>query len=202
MKLYFIPFACSLASRIALTEAGLDAEFVAVAADKLLPNGRPLAAVSPMNQVPVLEMNDGGVLTENVAVLTYIADRAAGNALAPEPGTPERYRMQQWLNFVATELHAAIFHPLFIGNDGARDFARTMVPKSFAVLSDHLVEREFLLERFSVADAYLLAVLNWCELAGVDIAGWPVLLRWRTTMRRWPSVAAAMATELPLLKAA
>lgn len=202
MKLYFLPFACSLASRIALAEAELDAEFVQVGADKSLPDGRALAALNPMNLVPVLEMRDGNILTENPAILTYIADLAAEGVLAPAPYTLERYRMVAWLNFVATELHSGIYHPLFSGDANVRPFALGEVAKRFRVLSDHLDGREFLGDTFSVADAYLVVVLNWSETAGVPIADWPVLLEWRSRMKRRPSVAAAMREELPLLQAA
>ena len=203
MKLYFLPFACSLASRIALNEAELDAEFIAVAKDKSLPDGRLLTDLNPMNQVPVLEMRDGAVLTENVAILTYIADLAAEGVLAPAPYTVDRYRMLAWLNFVATELHSAVFHPLFSGGDAVKPYALEQIAPRFRVLSDHLDGREFLVgDSFTVADAYLLAVLNWSETAGVAIADWPVLLAWRTKTRQRPSVAAAMAEELPLLRAA
>lgn len=202
MKLYFLPFACSLASRIALIEAELDAEFVQVASDKRLPDGRTLADLNPMNLVPILELPDGNVLTENPAILTYIADLAAEGVLAPAPYTLDRYRMLAWLNFVATELHSTIYHPLFSGDESLRPFALREVEKRFRLLSDHLDGRAFLGEAFSVADAYLLAVLNWSETAGVPIADWPVLLKWRTATRKRPSVAAAMAAELPLLKAA
>ncbi len=203
MKLYFLPFACSLASRIALLEAELDAEFIQVPDDRQLPDGRALKALNPMNLAPVLETSDGGVLSENVAILTYIADLAAEGVLAPAPYTPDRYRMLAWLNFVGTEVHSTIFHPLFDKDARGRDFALAQVEQRFTVLSEHLREREFLVGgSFSVADAYLLAVLNWCETAGVAIADWPVLLQWRTKLRQRPSVAAAMAAELPLLKRA
>lgn len=203
MKLYFLPFACSLASRIALIEAELDAEFVAVAKDKLLPDGRALADLNPMNMVPVLEMRDGAVLTENHAILTYIADLAAEGALAPAPYTQDRYRMIAWLNFIGTELHASIFHPLFTGGEAVRPYTLGLVAARFGALSAHLDGRAFLVgETFTVADAYLVAVLNWCEHAGVAIGDWPVLLAWRTALRRRPAVAQAMAEELPLLQAA
>ncbi len=204
MKLYFIPFACSLAARIALIEAELDAEFVAVTPGGNLPDGRPFSAVSPMGYVPALETRGGLALSEGQAVLTYIADLAAEGVLAPPPYTDERYQMIRWINFVATELHKGVFAPLMTtrSSEGARDWARSLIDKRFALLSDHLDGQEYLLGSFSVADAYLLAVLNWCEHAGVAIADWPVLLGWRTAMRARPSVAQAMATEMPLRQAA
>ena len=204
MQLYFIPFACSLAARIALIEAELDCDFVAVTPGGDLPDGRPFTAVSPMGYVPALETRGGLALSEGPAVLTYIADLAAEGVLAPAPYTDERYQLMRWLNFVSTEIHKGIFAPLMSkrSSEGARDWARTLIDKRFALLSDHLDGQDYVVGAFSVADAYLLAVLNWCEHAGVAIADWPVLLRWRTRMRARPSVAQAMGEEMPLLQAA
>ena len=203
MKLYFIPFACSLATRIAIVEAELDADFIQVIPGRALPDGRDFAAVSPMGYVPAMEA--GAVtLTEGPAVLTYIADLAAEGVLAPAPYTAARYELTKWLNFISTEIHKGVFAPLMskTATEGARDWARTLAGKRFGVLSAHLAGRAFLLDDFSVADAYLLAVLNWTEHAGMSLADWPVLTNWRDAMRRRPSVAAAMATEMPLRQAA
>jgi glutathione S-transferase len=203
MKLYFIPFACSLATRIAINEAELDAEFIHVTPGQPLPDGRDFASVSPMGYVPAMEA--GAVtLSEGPAVLTYIADLAAEGVLAPAPYTAERYELTKWLNFISTEIHKAVFAPLMTGrsNDGAREWAKGQADKRFGLLAAHLDGRNFLLDQFSVADAYLLAVLNWCEFAGIDIGEWPVLKDWRAAMRERPSVAAAMATEMPLREAA
>ena len=203
MKLYFIPFACSLATRIAILEAELDAEFVQVTPGQKLPDGRDFATISPMGYVPAMEA--GAVtLSEGPAVLSYIADLAAEGVLAPPPYTAERYELMKWLNFISTEIHKAVFAPLMTerSSDGARDWARGQADKRFGLLAAHLDGRRFLLDQFTVADAYLLAVLNWCEFAGLDIGRWPVLEEWRAAMRQRPSVAAAMATEMPLRQAA
>lgn len=204
MKLYFKPFACSLAARIALEEGGLDAEFIEVPRDGRLPDGRDFTAISPMGYVPAIETSAGFVLTEGPAVLTYIAELAPEGMLDFTGFSDAHYRMIAWLNFIATELHKSVFAPLLgktVG-EGDMDAARARAGKPFAVLSRHLEGREFLEDRFSVADAYLLAVLNWCEFTKVPIADWPVLLAWRTRLRARPSIARAMAEELPLLRAA
>lgn len=203
MKLYFIPFACSLATRIAIVEAELDADFIQVTPGQALPDGRDFAAVSPMGYVPAMEA--GAVtLTEGPAVLTYIADLAAEGVLAPAPYTAERYELTKWLNFISTEIHKGVFAPLMTSAStaGAREWAKALADKRFGVLSAHLEGRQFLLDTFSVADAYLLAVLNWTEFAGMSLDGWPVLKAWRAAIRTRPSVAAAMATEMPLRQAA
>lgn len=203
MKLYFIPFACSLATRIAVEEAELEAEFIQILPGQLLPDGRPFSAVSPMEYVPALETG-GTVLSEGTVVLTYIADLAAEGVLAPAPYTEARYQMMRWLNFVATEVHKGVFSPLMTSksSQGARDWALGMLHKRFDLLSRQLEGQDYLIGSFSVADAYLLAVLNWCEHAGVPIKTWPVLEAWRAKMRTRPSVVRAMATEMPLLQAA
>ncbi|MES2096600.1 MAG: glutathione binding-like protein [Pseudomonadota bacterium] len=203
MKLYFVPFACSLATRIAILEAELDADFIQVTPDTVLPDGRPFTAISPMGYVPAMEA--GSVtLTEGPAVLTYIADLAAEGVLAPPPYTRERYELTKWLNFIATEIHKGVFAPLMTtkSGEGAKNWSRGLVSKRFQVLSDHLDGKAYLLGSFSVADAYLLAVLNWTEFAGLSLVEWPVLRAWRDQIRARPSVAKAMATEMPLRAAA
>ncbi len=203
MKLYFRPFACSLAARIALEEAGLDAEFIQVVDGGRLPDGRDFTEISPMGYVPAIE-TAGFTLTEGPAVLTYIAELAPEGALAFTGFSDAHYRMLAWLNFVSTELHKAVFIPL-LGkgySEAEQAAARARAARPFAVLSKHLEGRELLDDRFTVADAYLLAVLNWCEFSKVPIADWPVLLGYRERLRARPSVARAMAAEMPLLKAA
>jgi glutathione S-transferase len=204
MKLYFIPFACSLATRIAIEEAELDAEFVQVLPGGRLPDGRPFTAISPMGYVPAMETVGGLALTEGPAVLTYIADLAAEGVLAPAPYTEERYQMMRWLNFISTELHKSAFAPLMSKSapEGAKAWARELATKRLDLLSTHLDGSDYLVGSFSVADAYLLSILNWCEHAGVPIADWPVLLGWRTRMRKRPSIARSMGAEMPLLQAA
>jgi len=203
MKLYFIPFACSLATRIAITEAELDADFIQVVPGADLPDGRAFTDISPMGYVPAMEA--GSVtLTEGPAVLTYIADLAAEGVLAPPPYTRERYELTKWLNFISTEVHKGVFAPLMSrsSTEGARDWSKELVAKRFGLLEAHLTGRSYLLDSFSVADAYLLAVLNWTEYAGLSLDGWPALKAWRAKMRTRPSIAAAMATEMPLRQAA
>lgn len=203
MKLYFRPFACSLAARIACREAELDAEYVRVDAARLA-DGRDFSAISPMGYVPAIETRAGFTLSEGPAVLTYIAELAPEGVLAPPAFSDAHYRMLAWLNFVATELHKGVFAPLLGKSAGPeeRAAARARLVKPFDVLSAHLEEREFLEGGFTVADAYCLAILNWCEHAGVAIAGWPVLRDYRRRLRARPAVARAMAEELPLLEAA
>lgn len=203
MKLYFIPFACSLATRIAIEESELDADFIQVKPGQPLPDGRDFSTISPMGYVPAMEA--GAVtLSEGPAVLTYIADLAAEGVLAPAPYTAGRYELTKWLNFTSTEIHKAVFAPLMSSSatEGARDHARTLARKRFDLLDRHLDGRAYLLHQFSVADAYLFAVLNWAEHARLPLDDWPVLLAWREAIRARPSVRAAIAAEMPLRQAA
>jgi glutathione S-transferase len=197
MKLYFRPFACSLAARVALEEAELDAEFIQVPPDGRLADGRHYSEISPMGYVPAIETRGGFVLTEGPAVLTYIAELAPEGSLSFIGFSDAHYRMLAWLNFISTELHKAVFAPLLGKRAGPEERAAAIarVAKPFDVLSRHLAGGDFLEDRFTVADAYLLSVLNWCEHSGVVIADWPALLAYRTRLRTRPSVARAMAEE-------
>jgi len=204
MKLYFRPFACSLAARIALIEGEIDADYIRVEPGHPLPDGRLFTTISPMGYVPAIETRAGFVLSEGPAVLTYIAGLAPEGVLAPPAWSDAHYRMLAWLNFISTELHKSVFAPLMGKAAGPeeRAAAKARLGKPFAYLSQHLEAHDYLEGGFTVADAYLLSVLNWCEHAGVDIAEWPVLRAYRGRLRARPSVAAAMAEEYPLLKAA
>ncbi len=199
MDLYFSPMSGSLAARIALHEAGIEARFHQVA----LHAGR--ADFNPTGQVPVLVLPGGETLTEGPAVLQYIADLAPRSGLAPPPGTLARARLQQWLNYTAMEVHRAVFHPLF--NPGpppeAMAYARSLAPARFERLSTHLEGREHLVgERFTVADAYLATTLMWPEAAGIDLSPWPALTGYRARMRKRPAVAQAVREEMALFQAA
>ena len=202
MKLYFRPFACSLAARIAIEEGELDAEFVRVEGERLA-DGRAFSEISPMGYVPAIETRGGFVLTEGPAVLTYIAELAPEGVLAPPAFSDAHYKMLAWLNFIATELHKGVFMPLLgYASEAEREAARAKAAKPMRVLAEHLAGRDYLEGGFTVADAYLLAVLNWCEHAGIAIADFPVLKSWRGRLRARPAIARAMAEEYPLLRAA
>lgn len=200
MDLYFAPLACSMSSRIALYEAGAAARFHQVdTRAKRLADDSDFRTVSAIGQVPVLRTDDGDLLTENPAVLQFIADRHPGSGLAPAGGI-DRYRMQQWLNFVTSELHKVVFIPLLDPNapEGAKAYARGRVTPRFDYLNAHLDGRAFLLDRFTVADAYMVAVLNWAPYAGVDLAQWPAVQAYNERLRKRPSVARALAEETAL----
>lgn len=204
MQLYFAPLACSMASRITLYEAEGTATFTQVDTRAgRLDDGSAFGQINPMGQVPVLRTDAGDILTENGAVLLYIADQYPDSGLAPRDGAA-RYRLQQWLSFIATELHKLVFQPLLdrTSNDGARAFARSKIDRRFGHLNAHLEGRAYLLDRFTVADAYLVTVLNWAGFSSVELAPWPALRAYNDRMRERTHVARAMAEEMALFRAA
>ena len=204
MDLYFSPLACSMATCIALYEIGATAGFIMVDTKaKRVEDGSDYLAINGMGQVPVLRTDEGELLTENPVVLQYVADRYPDSGLAPRPGTMERYRMQQWLNFTTSELHKAVFTTLLDPKspEDAKGYARGKAALRLGHLANNLEGREFLLDRFTIADAYLTTVLNWGRYSGVDLAQWPAVHAYYHRMLERPSVAKALAEEIALYKA-
>ena len=204
MQLYCAPLACSMAARISLYEAGAEAEFVYVDIHTD-PKTRRLAdqsdyyAINPMGQVPAIRTDDGSLLTENPAVLQYIGDQYPEAGLTPAGGL-ERYRLQEWLNFISTELHKATFIPLLNrGNhESVREYAQRKLPLRFKHLDVHLRGRTTLLDRFTVADAYLFTVLNWAPYAHLNLADWPNVKAYHQALSSRPSISRALAEEARL----
>lgn len=207
MDVYYSPLACSLATRIAVYEAGAEGKVRLNRVDaktRTVEGGVDYLTINAKGLVPAVRTSDGEVLTENAAVLQYLADAFPEAGLAPAAGSAERYRLQQWLSFVGTELHKLVFNPLLSSksNDGAKAFARELAPERLAYLNDHLTGRDYLLDGFSVADAYLAAVLNWAQFVGIDLAQWPAVAAYRDRLAARPAVAKAMKEEFDLYQAA
>jgi glutathione S-transferase len=203
MDLYFSPLACSLASRIALYEAGAEARFIEVdAKTKRTRDGADYLAIYPLGLVPLLRLDDGSLLPENTAILPYLAARFPQAGLAPADIT-ERAHMQQWLGFVCTELHKGLFMPLFDQKapEGTRAHTLAKYESRFKYLNDYLTGREFLLDRFTVADAYLYTVLNWTTATHVDLTPWPAIKSYHQRLQTRPTIARAFREELALYKA-
>jgi glutathione S-transferase len=202
MELYFAPMACSLATRIALYEAGALARYtLADTGTKKLADGSDFFAVNPMGQVPALRLDDGTILTENTAVLQYVAEQFPHARLAPLPGV-ERSRMQQWLGFIGTELHKAVFVPMLDdkASEEVKRYSREKLARRMATLQAHLRDREFLLDEFSIADAYLTTILNWAGATQVDLKQWPEVHEYHQRMLKRPSIAKAAGEELAMYK--
>lgn len=202
MDLYFAPLSCSLATRISLYEAGLAARFHQVElATKRVQDGRDYRDINPKGQVPALITDDGQTLTEGPAILQYVADLAPDGALAPPAGTDARHQLRQWLNYIATEIHKGVFYLLFnpAAPPAAKSFARELLPSRYDFLAAHLQERDYLLDAFSVADAYLVTTFGWAAAAGFDLAPWPALGRYAGGLRARPAVAKAIGEEMALV---
>lgn len=199
MKLYHTPGTCSLAAHITLREAGLDCELVKVdLASKLTKNGDDYRRINPHGYVPALQLDDGELLTEGAAILQYLADLAPESGLAPAAGSRERYRLQQWLTFVSSELHKMfspwLFHPEH--GEQAQSVAKAKLAERFNYLDRHLADHAFLLgDAFTVADAYLFAIARWARLFRIDLAPYPELAAYLERLAARPSVQAAMNTE-------
>jgi len=197
MDVYFSPLACSMASRIALYEAGAAARFIEVdSRSKRTLDDADFYAINPLGLVPAIRCDDGEVLTENAAVLQYIADRFPAAQLAPSGGM-DRSRLQQWLCFIGTELHKALFVPLFDGKmpQEAKTRALEKGASRLAYLNGHLEGREFLLDRFGVGDAYLFTVLNWKIATPVDLEAWPAVAAYYARLKQRPSIVRALTEE-------
>jgi glutathione S-transferase len=200
MRLYFSPLACSLASRIALYEAGAQAHYTQVDGPaKQTVEGIDYYMINPMGLVPALLTDDGELITENTAILQFVADQFPQANLAPPSGR-ERTRLHQWLSFIGTELHKAVFLPLFDSREEIKNYGRGLAPKRFGVLERHLSQQEFLLERYSVADGYLTTILNWTAVTGVDLEQWPAVLAYHKRLLKRPAIAKAFGEELALYK--
>ncbi len=198
MKLYFSPGACSLSPHIALRELGEKFDLVKVdTKTKQLDGGGDFWQVNGKGYVPVLELDDGTRLTEGPAIVQYLADRKPDAGLAPRAGTLERVRLQEWLNFVTSEIHKG-FSPLF-SPDTPEDYkpiARKRLGARFDWLSKQLDGRQFLLgERFTVADGYLFTVLGWAPFVGMTLDDWPVLKEYRNRIATRPAVQQALKAE-------
>jgi len=203
MDLYFAPLACSMATRIAFYEAGVAANFIQVdQRAKRAADGMDFYTLNPMGQVPVLRTDDGDLLTENPAILLYVADRHPGSGLAPAAGI-ERYRLLQWLNFITSELHKVVFVPLLeqASPEGAKTYAKDKAGRRLTVLDEHLVDRDYLLDGFTIGDAYLITVLNWARVTRVVDAGqYPHIAAYIERCLARPAVARAIDEEMALYK--
>ncbi len=204
MKLYYTPGACSLAPHIALREAGLafDLEQVDLGAKKAK-TGADYLAVNVKGVVPALRLDDGEVLTEAGAILQYIADAVPQSGLAPAAGTRERYRLQEWINYIATEVHKG-FAPLWkpATPEEYRRIVKENLARQFAYLDGKLAERTALTDApFTIADAYLFTILNWTNFHQIDLSPYPNVKAFMARVAARPKVKEAMQAE-GLLKAA
>jgi glutathione S-transferase len=199
MKLYYKPGACSLASHIALIEAGVPFEIEAVDTETgRTTSGTDYSQINTKGYVPTLALEDGDILTEGPAILQHIADAHPQSGLLPAVATMDRSRTIEQLVFVSSELHKA-FGPLFSGGTSEQDIsnARALVAKKFDIIEELLSDsRETLVPgHFTVADAYLFVVANWANFQDIDLQGWPKLAGFVARVAERPSAQKAMRAE-------
>ena len=198
MKLYYSPGACSLSPHIALREAGLSFDLMlASTKTKKLQDGSDFYAINSKGSVPVLELDNGERLTEGPAIVQYIADLAPAANLAPAAGSMARYRLQEWLNYITSELHKG-FSPLFnpATPEDYKPVARAALMARFTWVNAQLEGKQYLMgDQFTVADAYLFVVSNWGQYVGVDVSGFEHLVAFRARVAARPAVQEAMKAE-------
>jgi len=198
MKLYYSPAACSLSPHIALRESGVSFELEQVdLKTKKTKSGADFLKVNPKGYVPVLQLDDGQPLTEAAVIVQYIADKKPEAKLLPPAGTSDRYRAQEWLNYVATELHkgiGALFNPNL--TDPWKQVLRQGLAPKFDFLTKRLEGKSFAFgDGFSVIDGYLFTVLGWPQHVGLDLSKWPVLTSYSEKIAQRPAVQAALKAE-------
>jgi glutathione S-transferase len=198
MKLYYAPGACSLSPHIVSREAGIDLEFErADIAQKKTESGKDFWGVNPKGQVPVLEIDDGQKLTEGPVIVQYLADQKPDSGLVPAAGTTNRYRVQEWLNFVASEMHKT-YGPLFRPTtpEEFKVLSRELIGRRVAWLDKELAGKQYLMgDKFTVADAYLFTVLRWSPRVGVDLSKSPNVTAYMDRVAARPKVQEALKAE-------
>ena len=205
MKLYYSPGACSLSPHIVARELGIPVELKKVnTKDKTIEGGGDYWKVNGRGYVPALELDNGQVLTEGPAIVQYLADQKPEAGLAPKNGSLERYRLQEWLNFLTAEIHKS-FSPLFKPNtpEDYKKIAKENLAARFDWLDKQLAGKDYLTGKaFSVADAYLFVLLNWTRFQSIDLARWPNLVAFQARVGARPRVQEALQAEGLLKKAA
>jgi glutathione S-transferase len=198
MKLFFSPGACSLSPRIALLEAGLSFETQRVdTKTKEMVGGGDFWAINSKGYVPLLQLDNGEYLSEGPAIVQYIADQNPESGLAPKAGTMARYRLQEWLNYITSEVHKS-FGPLFdpTVSAEAKQLFKDKLGKRFDWLTKELAGKTYVMgDTFTVADGYLFTVLNWGQWVGIDLANWPVLAAYQARVSARPKVQEALKAE-------
>jgi len=198
MKLYYSPGACSLSPHIALKESRLPFEAIAAPTKThKLEDGTDYYTINPLGYVPLLVLDDGRQLHEGAAIVQYIADQVPATNLAPVNGTYERYKLQEWLNFIATELHKG-FSPLFTPGmpEEAKAMAKARLDGRLQWVNGELTGKSYLMgDTFSVADGYLFTVAGWTRHVGIDISGLTNLVAYMTRVGARPAVQEALRAE-------
>jgi glutathione S-transferase len=198
MKLYYAPGTCSLSPHIVAREAGFPIDLVKTdLKGKTVEGGGDYRKTNPLGYVPALQLDDGSILTEGPAIVQFFADKAPGKNLAPANGTPERYKLQSWLNFVSSEIHkgfSPLFHPAM--PEEGKKIARERLAARFEHLNKHLSAHQYLMGKsFSAADAYLFTTLRWTVPTKIEMSGYPNVVAYMKRIEERPAVQAALKAE-------
>src|ERR1700730_1579651 len=198
MKLYYAPGACSLSPHIVATEAGVPIQLEKVdLAKHQTESGKDFMAVNPKGYVPTLQLDDGSILTEGPAIVQYLADQNPSSGLAPAAGTIDRYRPQEWLNFIGTELHKN-FGPLFNPStpDAVKETSKANIAKRLTYLNDQLADKQYLMgDKFTVADAYVFTIVNWTNFIKMDLKPYPNVGAYMGRVGARPKVQETLKSE-------
>jgi glutathione S-transferase len=198
MKLYYAPGTCSLSPHIVSREAGIPLQLSKVnIKEKTVDGDGDYWKVNGRGYVPALELDDGQILTEGPAIVQYLADQKPDTGLAPKPGTIDRYRLQEWLNFITSEIHKG-FSPLFKPSTPSdyRKIAKDNLAVRFDWLDTQLAGRDYLMgASFTVADAYLFVVLSWTKPSQIDLSRWSNLSAFFSRVAARPQVQEALKAE-------
>jgi len=198
MKLFFVPGHCSMAAHIALYESGL--KFATELVDtksKKTKSGADYSKINLKGAVPALQLDNGEVLTEGAVIMQYIADQKPEKNLIPAAGTFARYRCQEWLNYIASDIHKG-YAPLWSDEPGEifKETVKNNMYKRFDYISEKLSGQDFLMgQQFTIADAYLFTVLRWTKLLKIDLSKWPVLMGYCEKVMSRPAVQATLKAE-------
>ncbi|MGC2167128.1 MAG: glutathione transferase GstA, partial [Gallionella sp.] len=197
LKLYYVPGTCSLCPHIVLYDAGVDFTLDQISrTDKKTESGDDYTALNPKTNVPALLMNNGELLTEVAVIVQYIADLVPNKNLAPAAGTLQRYRLQEWLNFISSEIHkgcSPLFNPKL--DDDAKAVLLPRLIQRIGYAADALNNRDYLMGHYTIADAYLFTVLRWAPRLNVDLTPWPAITAYMERIAARPAVIAAMKEE-------
>lgn len=198
MKLYYLPGACSLSPHIVAREAGIELELRKVdTKTKTFEGGGDYLAINPKGYVPALQLDEGAVLTEGPAIVQYLGDSRPATGIVPKAGSMERYRLQEMLGFINSEIHKA-YSPLFYPTtpEATKEERKAYLGRRYGTVEKQLDGRDYLLgNAFSAADAYLFVVTNWSKPVGLDLSGFPNLLAFQKRIAERPAVQAAMKAE-------
>jgi glutathione S-transferase len=198
MKLFYSPGACSLSPHIALLEAGIPFTLSRVdLKNKRLESGEDFNCVNGKGYVSALQLDDGQIITEGPAIVQYIADQKPAAGLVPAAGTIERYKLQEWLNFITSELHkpmGSMFNPTQTAD--WKEAVKANLSKRLEWLSQQLDGKQYLMgQKFTIAEGYLFTILGWAKIVGFDLGKWPVIREYIARVGQRPKVLEAMKAE-------